>query len=1727
MPTSREVQAQINALRADLGIAGPTSADVRAQIQQLNNELSMLPMTMDEFVQKRNTDKAMALSEQAAIFGKGVVDGVGILAGQGYDAVGELFDKGMEIETLGDIFYVGRKDFGRFAKTLGQAAMDKIGNYSEEEEIEREYKRYRENFDYNTKVRPAMLASDEVEYKKITDFGANFVDPFLIFPVAKLGSLATRAPIVAAQKAATAGATAARSRGLVNVAKVAKTADKGLQKLGKGIDIAGKVGAYPTELASKATAYGLRKGFKGLAGGAGYTLKGIGAVGAATEKVASAPRRAVASLAGKLKGVSEGVPGAAAFGGQVAGAAGGIPGFLELGIAEGVGIMAKKIGREGGELLKSFATPGSSKRFLYRVATNDKVSPASRKLATIAYDNFGTAIGDGLFNALSNGLTVAGINSGLAGLAGEDAYGSGAAAGSGLVAGGIVPMGPARTQGGKSIAARETQTIDNHMKMKLTEDQRTMFKKLPKSAQVFLATLQEANIGAPKFLIMEDKAYLTMLNKDRESKGLDLLDRAPAGHFNKESKTVFLNENRINKSAQVGLEITAHETGHAFLYEALGNDPTMLQLLLEGYKTTEDKGTPFYFQYDMEGNPVGDPIYLNDQAVQIATDYSRKQKGIDIGRNASKLAQEIGADQFAMMFSKNPNVFEQFHPRLRRMLIDSTRRLLTAVGIAEPVTGNPLTNPISKIQLNSPVLKRLYRNYGKARALELDEKGNLAENGMQITPKKGQTGEDRYTELFGGQGLSLRDAKNLAVTNKSLNRELQNLKKKYKDEPADTWSVTKNGKFVGKNLLPDLRTIFTRNDPFGNVANILDALQEAITQRIGIRFGYRSGTKGKYQNPFRIRDVAIYGYEVSGRDRPNLKVLGYDQAVVRNNIQVLVEKGYIKDQADFMRQLEDQGQKALEDPEGRINPEGRKENELMTVAFGLKESAGNIASPGLRDLLESKAVKKSFRSYDVEALAGLTKGRNKAFAFDYNNIRDNYNPFKQSDESVFKTDNNLYLPDQPTKSDQNAKVQEQERIRGVSPKEVLQYGYRVNPATKGDAFREGIERVYDEHPVGKAVEVKSLDFYQDPKTGLFLAEDALAGMAITPEADLVSVFKHPESQANVKEMLGEASQYAKTLDAYDVGGFLPNLYSQFGFKPVAKVKFNREFAPDGWPFDKLGEPDIVLMVKDPENTISPIKMDVGGFDKVRDKVPVKDGMEAWDYAAEFGEKAQAKSLDEGDLFTPSEEADLEFQISTRNPTAGNRTEDPVASNLVITLNDILEAPGVAESYAKAVNRYPGFKASRAKPETVIAKFVDMVESNLLHLYDSVEPEIRERSKLWYVGARKIALEYAEKYGFSPQAVAATMAATSPQTDWYKNVDRARRILETVKDEQDTVYDEAMAKKTISTASKTDKPSITAITKTMVGKAYKDLNKREQAYFIRAFDELNRDRSYQIISPEGDFIGPALKDNGEIDKYSWLSYGQITKALSALADDSKANISNVMGEAHKIRNFYNNILLPFMDKDAVTIDTHAVAAGLLRPLASKDLEVANMLGAKPTGKQHVSIKNSSIAGISGLYGVYAEAYRRAAKARGVLPREMQSITWEAIRGLYPKEIKQPKFKQQINDLFKQYENGKISIDELRAKIFDKAGGIDPPSWAEGNNTPGENRPRGSGDSQQGRASSDEGQLFRPSVRGLGTRDRPRGVRDSSARATPSGVNRFLAPAAVAAGGMELPERFRGR
>jgi hypothetical protein len=76
--------------------------------------------------------------------------------------------------------------------------------------------------------------------------------------------------------------------------------------------------------------------------------------------------------------------------------------------------------------------------------------------------------------------------------------------------------------------------------------------------------------------------------------------------------------------------------------------------------------------------------------------------------------------------------------------------------------------------------------------------------------------------------------------------------------------------------------------------------------------------------------------------------------------------------------------------------------------------------------------------------------------------------------------------------------------------------FGVDPAVRGSNFAEAIRRTKVEHPFGFAVDDKGTEFYTNPSTKLFLSEDGLAGVAITDYGDLVSVFKHPQSSAEIK-----------------------------------------------------------------------------------------------------------------------------------------------------------------------------------------------------------------------------------------------------------------------------------------------------------------------------------------------------------------------------------------------------------------------------------------------------------------------------------------------------------------------------------------------------------------------------------------------------------------------------------
>ena len=405
-------------------------------------------------------------------------------------------------------------------------------------------------------------------------------------------------------------------------------------------------------------------------------------------------------------------------------------------------------------------------------------------------------------------------------------------------------------------------------------------------------------------------------------------------------------------------------------------------------------------------------------------------------------------------------------------------------------------------------------------------------------------------------------------------------------------------------------------------------------------------------------------------------------------------------------------------------------------------------------------------------------------------------------------------------------------------------------------------------------------------------------------------------------------------------------------------------------------------------------------------------------------------------FMPAERNDRKNRVSTRLPTAVAATEDPLASTLLIDSAAVFNLPPEKQKVmAGIITKYPNIRTSSKNLQPVADELKQQSIDNLLWLHDKVPPDIRKRSKLWYDGARKITNGYTREFQITNPAGAGVLAVLSPGKDWFMNVSLAERIIDTAQNKVGKPIDAKMMKQAKFRLE--GKPALMNEVKKMVGKKYNDLTPLQKSIWIRMYDEAYNSPSYEVISPEGRKVGLKKNLDGTNATVAHQSFPFIQKAISVLDDPSKENISSQLGTAHKIRNFYNNILLPKLAKEDVTIDTHAVAAALLRPLAQKSTEVQHGLGT--------DMPSSSITGAQGAYGIYADAYREAARQRGVLPREMQSITWEAVRGLFPKNMKTKQNKALADAIWTDYKRGRKTIDEARNEIEKLFGGIDAPDW----------------------------------------------------------------------------------
>ena len=140
----------------------------------------------------------------------------------------------------------------------------------------------------------------------------------------------------------------------------------------------------------------------------------------------------------------------------------------------------------------------------------------------------------------------------------------------------------------------------------------------------------------------------------------------------------------------------------------------------------------------------------------------------------------------------------------------------------------------------------------------------------------------------------------------------------------------------------------------------------------------------------------------------------------------------------------------------------------------------------------------------------------------------------------------------------------------------------LKPSESPASFYSDIGRAKQGNKHGAYVAQHTVEEYGDML--LLTGDNGNVGVAVTPDGDIVSVFKNPESSAKgaVSSILLTAIENGGVkLDNFD--GWLSRMYAGHGFIPVSRCAFNREFAPSDWDYAEFKEPDIIFWMHNGES----------------------------------------------------------------------------------------------------------------------------------------------------------------------------------------------------------------------------------------------------------------------------------------------------------------------------------------------------------------------------------------------------------------------------------------------------------------------------------------------------------------------------------------------------------------
>lgn len=152
------------------------------------------------------------------------------------------------------------------------------------------------------------------------------------------------------------------------------------------------------------------------------------------------------------------------------------------------------------------------------------------------------------------------------------------------------------------------------------------------------------------------------------------------------------------------------------------------------------------------------------------------------------------------------------------------------------------------------------------------------------------------------------------------------------------------------------------------------------------------------------------------------------------------------------------------------------------------------------------------------------------------------------------------------------KLQEAQRQRGTPT-------YAVRDTTADPvSYEQALTAGRNSDPAnGWCVTPKSAQQLKDGNVRTFMNDNGTVGVGIAPDGDIVAVFKNKNGgppKALDTMMPIAIEQGGDRLDCYGKG--LVDVYTRYGFEPVARVEFNKTYANEGWTPDK-GEPYIYVM----------------------------------------------------------------------------------------------------------------------------------------------------------------------------------------------------------------------------------------------------------------------------------------------------------------------------------------------------------------------------------------------------------------------------------------------------------------------------------------------------------------------------------------------------------------------